>query len=313
MNIKQILFSCCLILFVVQATPLQAAPSAGIAAIINGEIISNLELDKNIRNTLKSRGIDQSNHEYEAFAREAREKLLQSMIDEKLFLMEAKNQSISVTDAEIEREVQTQISKADRSSEEFYNELGISGISKEDYYNKIESNLITQKLVRINILRKIFVGDEEILEYYQTNNMHMDSMVQLAVIVYPSINDALTYGEILKNNPERFAEITKNISIGPNASLGGKLDDSLLSALSEPVRFQINKMKNGDVSNLFSLGDKEAQIKLINKEVVDGGAEPIIDEETRRQIESNITEEKAKVLITEYLDRLKSKAIITIK
>ncbi len=313
MSIKHIIFLWGLIFVLGQSNLAQATPRAGIVATVNGEIISSLDLEKSVITALKSRGVSKSDAEYEAMANEVRPLLLQSLIEEKIFMMEAEAESALASDEDVASEVAMQISRTNLSEEEFFLELANTGITRDDFYNKIKVNITTQKLIGLKIMRNIVVTDEEVDEYQRRNSVQMDSEVSLAVIVYDNINDAVKHGEAIKNNPDKFSDLAKEISIGPNAADGGMMPISLISELSAAVRFQIEKLQAGEVSNIFSLGGKEAQIKLIEISSSSGQSAPELSADEKDKIIDEITELKARTMIAEYLAKLKSKAIISIK
>ncbi len=291
-----------------------AAPRAGIVASVNGEMISSLELEKAIDGVLSAQNIPKSSKLYKELADEARPKLLQSLIDEKLLLFEAQKQSITASAEEVKEEIAINIKRTGLSEANFYKELDKIGLNKRDYEEKIKSNIITQKFIGRNFLRKISVSEDEIMHYYQTkwSNIGNKTKVEVAIIMYPSTKVALKHGESLIKNPGNFNKIVKSTSVGSRSD-GGSLGYMSIADLAPPIQFQVKKMRVGEVSAIFSLGNTEAQIKLLKSSEKEPSASDVIAENVRNQIESRLRQEKVADKVDEYIQQIKSKAIISIK
>ena len=106
-----------------------------IAASINGEIITLDELTK-VYNRLPSQTRDVV----------TKEDLLEQMINEKILLMEAKRQAITVSDDEIETFLDNLITQSEVSEEEFNQRLVSQGITQEETKDEIKKQLTITKL-----------------------------------------------------------------------------------------------------------------------------------------------------------------------
>lgn len=313
MKLQNILVCLCIFLSPLQIEYAQAAPRAGIAATVNGAMISHLDLEKALTRELYVRKVDKNSPQYQAEKEAIRSTVLNALIDEQIFLLEAKKQNITISPQALDAEIAHNIEQSGLSEENFYKEVAKSGLTKEAYETTVRNSITLQTLISRNVLRKIIVPDEEVLAFYTAQGGNMIAQVEVALIIYPSPAVATRLGPDVQAGSVNFEETAKSISIGPNADGGGSFGEMNLSDLAAPIQFQVQKLKQGEVSNIFALGDQEAQVKLISKG--EQGTKPldVMDEATYQQILAVLRQEKVGSRLTEYMEQLKSKAIIDIK
>ncbi len=313
LKLKYILFCLTLSLSPLNGMEAFAAPSAGIAATVNGEMISNLEIDKTVKQFLLSQNIKENSSKYSEMYDQVRAKVLQDMLNAKILFIEAKRQNIAVNDQELKQEIAQRIQSTGKSEKEFYSLLKKQGLSQKEFADKLRLELTSQRLINRNILRKIVVSQGEVLEFYQSKGGTVNGQVEVALIIYPSVHAALNHGDDLMKDADKFEEVAKTVSVGPNTDLGGNLGVLAMSDLAGPVQFQVQKLKPGEVSNVFSLGEQEAQVMLIRNIGGDVNISDVMDPAIYDQIENQLRQQKAGSKIAEYLDQLRDKAIINIK
>ena len=313
LKLKHILLVLGLSLLPLQYENATAAPRAGIAATVNGEMISTLDLENAIKRELVIRQITKENPQFQKMVAELRKQIINVLVDEKLLLIEAKSKSVSVSEEQLDAEIKNTIKRTGLSESAFYEKVAETGLSEKGYKDKIRTSLITQNLLRRDVLRKIIISDDEVLAFYQSNGGNTASTVEVALIVYPSVDVASRHGAALQSGKSNFRKIAQSVSIGPNADKGGSLGEISLADLAAPIQFQVQKLEAGEVSNIFSLGDNEAQIMLISE----GGAADtllgVMDDATRAQITERLRQQKMSERVAEYIIQLKNKAIINIR
>jgi len=290
-----------------------AAIKIGIVATVNGEMISTLDLEKALKNEISIRKIDENDSNYQAKIDKIRAVLINTLIEEKVLLLEARSQSISVSDGQLNREIQKTIEGSQLSEEDFYKKVLSGGLSKKDYDNKFRTALMTQNLIGRNVLRKIIISDDEVLDFYQSRGGSIVEIVELALIIYPSAAIATKYGVDLKSGKSNFEKVAQSVSVGPNAEQGGNLGEVPTTDLADPIQFHITQLSAGQVSNIFSLGDQTAQIMLLGGRTSTDSQFNAIDETIRMQITASLRQGKIKIRVADYIAQLKNKAIINIR
>ncbi len=289
-----------------------ASPKASVVAIINGEMITSLQLEKNIRLYMANKGINSSNVSA-AERKNIEQTVLNDLVKESIIIQEAANQNIKINDQALESEIQQSIDKSGGSKEAFYANLAKQGYDEKLYKEKVRNTLLTQSLINRNVLRKIIVTDEEILNFYLANGGQVTGKVNVALLVYNTGDDMDNYSEKLIKNPKNFEKTAKEISVGPYAEEGGILGEMAISDLASPVQTAIQGLEQGEVSKVFSLNGAYAQAKVLSKTTSSKNLAEIIDPALVTKIRDGLRMQKAGNKVDEYISGLEKKAIVTIK
>ena len=130
--------------------------SEGTAALINGEKISQAEIDSMY---------DKLPQEYQQLL--TKEDLLDQAISERLLLQEAKINSISVSEEEISNEIESVIAQSGLSKEEFESKLKEQGATMNDFRKYYTNQKIIMNLLNQTVLNNIEVTEAEIADYYE--------------------------------------------------------------------------------------------------------------------------------------------------
>ncbi|MDE5681071.1 MAG: SurA N-terminal domain-containing protein, partial [Mailhella sp.] len=289
-----------------------ASPKASIVATINSEMITALQLEKNVRLALLAKGVD-PNKVNSGELKDIKKSVLDDLVKESILIQEAKNQNINISDKDVENEIQNSINKAGITKEAFYADLAKQGYDEKFYKDKVKKSLLTQTLINRNVLRKIIVTNDEILEFYLANGGQITGKANVALLVYPNGEQMDTYSEKLLDNPRRFEDIAKNISVGPSADKGGVLGEMAVSDLAVPVQSAIQGLDAGEVSKVFSLNGAYAQVKVLSKTTSSDNLAEIIDPAVVAKIRDGLRMQRVGNKIEEYITGLEKKAIVTIR
>lgn len=289
-----------------------ASPKASIVATINSEMITALQLEKNVRLALLAKGVD-PNKVNSGELKDIKKSVLDDLVKESILIQEAKNQNINISDKDVENEIQNSINKAGITKEAFYADLAKQGYDEKFYKDKVKKSLLTQTLINRNVLRKIIVTNDEILEFYLANGGQITGKANVALLVYPNGEQMDTYSEKLLDNPRRFEDIAKTISVGPSADKGGVLGEMAVSDLAVPVQSAIQGLDAGEVSKVFSLNGAYAQVKVLSKTTSSDNLAEIIDPAVVAKIRDGLRMQRVGNKIEEYITGLEKKAIVTIR
>lgn len=289
-----------------------AAPRASIVATINNEMITRLELDKNVKLALLAKGKDPAKISAQEL-KDTEQSVIKDLIKESIILQEANNQNITVTDKEIDAEIEAAVKRAGITREAFYNDLAKQGYDKAFYRKKVKNMLLTQRLISRNVLRKIIVTNDEVLEFYLANGGKVLGRANVALIVYGSGEDMDTYAEELIDDSDDFEDVAKKISVGPYADNGGVFGEMAIADLAAPIQTAIQDLEKDEVSKVFSLNGAYAQVKLLSKSTSSDNLSEIIDPAVVSQIQEGLRMKKAGGKIEEYIAGLEKKAIVNIR
>lgn len=310
MKIVSILFALGLLAAAPQIS--YAAPRASVAATINGDMITSLQLEKSVKLAFLSKGQDPnkvSRQEYDT----VRESVLKDLIKESILLQEAKKQKINISDKDIDAEIASSIQRANLTKEQFLADLAKQGYDEKFYREKVKNSLITQTLINRNVLRKIIVTNDEILEYYLANGGKVLGKASVALIVYKDSADMDEYAENFLKNSKKFEKTAEEISVGPYAEQGGVFGEMNISDLAAPIQAAIQGLEENEVSKVFTLNGAYAQVKLLSRTTSSDNLSEIIDPAIVTKIQDGLRMQKAGNKIEEYIAGLEKKAIVKIK
>lgn len=153
-----------LIAFVLAATPAAAVVVDGIAAVVNGDIITLLELER------AGRAVPDPRLRTAAPAgperREALRPVLDQLVLERLQAQRARQLGIQVSEQEVDAAI-AGLREENRLTEEMLDRLlQERGMTREDYRREMRGQLLLQKLVRQEIGSRTTVSDAEIEAYF---------------------------------------------------------------------------------------------------------------------------------------------------
>lgn len=177
----------------------------------------------------------------------AREKLLDMLIDEKLQMMKASELGITVSDEEINSEIENAKKYFD-SEEEFNEFLKQQNMTLEYYKESVKKELTINKLVE-KLTGNIVLTDEEVKAYYDANQSEFKS-VKASHILLDTREEAEKILERVKAG-ENFAELAKENSKDPSAKENsGNLDYFRHGDMVEPFENAAFALKPGEISDI---------------------------------------------------------------
>ena len=161
--------------------------------------------------------------------------------------------------------------------------------------------------------RRVVVTPEEIKAYYES---HKDTMydrtgLHMALLVYhPNANAAALAAQI-RSGAVSFEEVTRKYSIAPNKENGGDMGAVEWDKLNPEWEARLAKMKPGDVTDIFELQGRKAQVRLYRP----GGGEMkmLTFEQAKPMIDGILRQPKAMERFEDYTNQLRSRAVIDIR
>ncbi len=160
------LFATGVLALTLAAAPARAVLVDGIAAVVNGEVITLLELEKASRAALDERLRIAPAAEQERLRREVLGMVLDQLILNRIQAQLARRLGIQVSAAEIDAAI-ADIREQNRMSEELLARLlQERGVTNEEYRRDIEDQIRLSRLVQREIRAKVTVADEEVAAWF---------------------------------------------------------------------------------------------------------------------------------------------------
>ena len=291
----------------------RAAQLNKVAAVVNGQVITMFDLQKESLPELARARLNPNDPAQAKAVDAVFRKVLDLMIMDILIAQEAKRLKIAVSPGEVDNELKRMMQARRLTREQFEAQLAQQKIPLATIRANIEKSLLRQKVMGMEVGRRVVVTPDEIKAYYEA---HKDTMfdrngLHMGVLVYaPNVNAASIAAQI-KSGKLTFEEAAARYSIAPNKEKGGDMGPVEWDRLNPEWEGRLTRMKPGDVTELFVLQGRKAQVHLFRP---GGGAEkPLTLEQATPQIDAILRQPKARDRFEDYSGQLREKAVIDIR
>lgn len=306
-------FLYCLLICLFMVSSAQAAQLNKVAAVVNGQVITMFDLQKEAIPDLARAKINPNDPSKAAEVNKIFRNVLDLMIMDILVSQEAKRLKATVSSSEIDNGLSRMMKERGLTKKQMEAQLAQQKMTVEMLRKNIEKNILRQKVMTMEVGRKIVVTPKEINDYYEK---HKDTLynregLHMGLLVYaPNVNAANIASQI-KTKKISFEEACAKYSIAPNKDKGGDAGLVEWDRLNPEWNTRLNNMRPGDVTELFNLQGHKAQVHLFRP---GGGEEKLMTlEEARPQIDAILRQPKAKGRFEEYSKQLRNKAVIDIR
>ena len=167
------------LLFFLITSPVRAAIN-GVAAVVNGEMITAFDLQAETAPEAMRRGLNPKDPNQAAAIEELTKATLERMINNIILTQEAQRLKISVGDSEVDNEIQQIMSRNKMTPEEFQRQLQIQRTTEKDFRERIRSSILRNRLLANMVGRKVIVTKEEIADYYNQHKQTFRPPVSVA-------------------------------------------------------------------------------------------------------------------------------------
>jgi peptidyl-prolyl cis-trans isomerase SurA len=287
-----------------------------VVAIVNDEVITLYELNGRMRDLTGMDPADMRLRNEQQYL-EARRKILNSLIEEKLTLGKIQELQINVTPKRVDATIERIKRNNGLTQEDMIAGLKKRGITYDAYRETVKTQLERMELINYEVKSKIIIREKDITEYY---NKHRDEFmvkgkVHLAIIVLKSktrpkqADSGSLSGQAedilarLKAG-EDFGELARKFSKGPGAEDGGDVGFFKTSQLDPKLREIVKKMSPGDISEPIVRPTGIQIVKLIENQ--EERLKPI--EEVRDAIYNIFYQKEVNKRYSAWIKELKDKA-----
>ena len=312
MRILAISLACAASIFA--AHPVFAAPVSRIVAVVNGDMITSRELERAVKPEFIGQQIDpKKNPEMADMVRRA---VLDNMINEKIVRQQAEKDKITVSDEQIDAALDAMKKEMQMDREQFFKQMAKDGVTEKMLRDKASLQIITQRIMNQNVVKKVVVTEEEVNEYYRK---HMSSLAsgryRVAMLIYPGDADAEKWAADIASGKVSFAEVARRLSVGPNPEEGGDLGFMDIADMAPGMAQVVSGMSKGSVSPLINVGPSRVQVSVLDIEAAEQAenAEAKPDEATARRIEDILRRPRLQERLQQYTSELRQKALVDIR
>jgi peptidyl-prolyl cis-trans isomerase SurA len=249
-----------------------------VVAVVNNEVITLYELNNRMRE-MTGVPVEELMQKSDAMYRDARQKILEMLIDEKIAQAKIKELKIQVSDRQVDNFLEKLKRDNQWTQEDLVAGLEKEGLSYEKYRERIKRDIERSQLIEYEVRSKIIIRDESIQKYYEEHKATFGAAekVQLAGIFLMRKNlkseeemrelyrKAQDISAKLKAGGD-FGQMAQTYSEGPGARQGGDLGQFTVEHLESGLKSVVEALPEGAVSDPLVRPNGIQIIKVVKKQ-----------------------------------------------
>ena len=270
--------------FLILVTSLWLQPSFAaevcnrVVAVVNDEVITLYELNNRMRE-MTGATPEELRVKNEAMYRDARQKILELLIDEKLAKAKISELKIKVSDRQVDSYIEKVMRDNQLTQEDLVAKLEKEGLSLEKYRERIKADIERSKLIEYEVRSKIIIRDEAMQKYYEEHKgtFGIAEKVELATIflMRKNMNSEEEMRELFRKSQEivaklkagaDFGQMAETYSEGPGAKQGGDLGQFSVDHLEPGLKSVVEALPEGGISDPIVRPSGIQIIKVVKKQ-----------------------------------------------
>jgi peptidyl-prolyl cis-trans isomerase SurA len=295
-------------------------PPADVAAEVNGQSITDRELDK-IYQTQYPQNVERSNEDQ---MMSNKLEVLNSMITSEIMRQRAEKLGLTAVDADVDAELNKM--KSPYTKEEFDKQLAARHMTMDDLRGQVRRDLTVNKLINKEITSKITITDADVTNFYNANKESFNlaepqvHMAQILVTPFPNPNvhnlknskaqnatEAQTKIKDIADRLKRgedFGMLAQNYSEDPESTPNGGdmgfVPQSNLERASPDLRRLVDSLQPGAFSGPIQTQDGYRILKVITREPA--GQRDLNDPRVQQNIRETLLNRKDQLLKSAYYE-----------
>ena len=287
-----------------------------IEVIVNDEMITRREIDRLLAPIYEKYKTMYSGESLISKTLEARQKVIEQLIEDKLVYCEAKKYNINLDEKDIEEKINAAMSKAG-GKEEFEKILASQQITTKELRVRYKEQGLSRRIIDQMVGSKIAITPIEVEKYY-TNNIERfaspEEVLLRNILIFPGedpVRSAKLAGEISKRLKEGcdFGGLAKIYSQGPAAAEGGLMGYVKRGDLMPQIEDVVFNLKVGEISGIVKTQAGYHIFKVEEKRP--GSVRSFKD--AKRDVEESVFMEKMNHKVRVWIAGLKKNAYIEIR
>lgn len=290
-----------------------------IAIVVNNEVITLGEIDQMLMPVYaRYKVIYKDERELIKKMEEARQKIVEQLIEDKLIVSEAKKQNIEIDEKEVDAKLK-QVEKQFGSKNAFTKALMEQHLSLKDLKTRYREQMMSRRMIDKKVGSGIFITPIEVHDYYES---HRADFAQPAEIKLRNIlirlkdgSDDAAAQELAQDianklkEGEDFAILAQSYSEGPGAAEGGSMGTVKKGDLMPELEKVVFSMKTGDISDVIKTPLGYHIFKVDEARV----ERTLTEAEAYKEIEELLFRDKISSRIKGWVSTLRKNAYIAFK
>lgn len=321
---KALFFSLLLLLF---SPPAYSDVVDRVVAIVNDDVITMSEVNEEGKALFQKVAENVPADKLPEALQEVRQNIIDKLIEKKILIQEAEKENISVSDEEVDMAFTRILETNNLTPAQFREKLAEIGLTEEQYKENLRIQVLSSKLVNLEIRSKVIIPEDMIIDYYDTHYTERISeggyyILQIGI----GWNEAAGEEEDVPSSREEarekaehvrelavaggdFKELARTYSTLPSAADGGDLGVLKEDDMPDEMLEIIAETGTGEVTPLIAtpagyqffkiLSSNEGQIvtKVPYESVKDDIYETLYQQEMEGRYEKWLQEMKSKAYI----------------
>jgi len=249
-----------------------------VVAVVNNEVITLYELNNRVKE-MTGEAPEELMQKNQAMFRDAQQKILALLIDEKIAQAKIKELKIRVTEKQVDNYLEKLKRDNQWTQEDLVAGLQKEGLSYENYRERVKRDIERAQLIEYEVRSKIIIRDEAIQKYYEEHKGTFGAAekVQLAGIFLMRKNlkseeemrelyrKAQDISAKLKAGAD-FSQMAATYSEGPGAKQGGDLGQFTVDHLEAGLKSVVEALPEGGTSDPLVSPNGIQIIKVVKKQ-----------------------------------------------
>ncbi len=257
-------------LLIAGAPAASAQQVEGIAAVVNDEPITTLDVRNRMRLIISSAGVQPDQQLLE----QIQEQAIRALVEETLQLQQAREFDLEIDEQEVDSALQDAAARNGATVEEVLADLRANGIDPETLRQQLRAEIAWQIMVSGRYRSRIAISDQQIetaLERQaQAASQEQFNLAEILVEIRPQGGEQAAqetiqaiYGALQQGNA--FPQVAQQFSDAASAARGGMIGWTPASALSDQVLEVAQQLNPGQLSNPIRVPGGFQIIAVIDK------------------------------------------------
>ncbi|HEB49625.1 MAG TPA: peptidylprolyl isomerase [Desulfobulbus sp.] len=291
-------------------------------AVVNDDIITLSEVNELGKPLFQRVAEEVSSDQLAEALRQARETVINKLIEKKLLAQEAEKLHIKVTDKEVEQALARILERNHTSREVFKKELAAMGMDEQRYKEDLRDQILGSKVINYEVRSKIIIPEEKIIDYYDTHYTEQVGeggyyILQIGI----SWDKEGTTREEARQKAERirslavngkdFKELARKYSDLPSSVDGGDIGVFRKDEMAGYMRKAVTALKPGQVSEVVETPVGYQIFKLLSSQ--EGQIITKVPyKDVKEEIRATLYQQEMQELYKNWMKRMREQAYIKI-
>lgn len=247
--------------FVLFITSAHARPSDGIAAIVNGDIITHSALADRLQMIVSSSNLPKA----KAFRQKIAPQVLTTLVAETLQLQEAERLGLTPTEQEISNGINTIAKQNKLTDKKFQAVMRRQGVPVHSLKNQIKAQIAWSKVIQSQLRPRVIITDNDVeAEVERRTNLMGKKEFNISEIFIPVLNDegeaearktANNLVRQIRNKTAPFGVLARRFSQSASAAGGGAIGWIAEGALNPVLDAALPSLTSGRISEPLRTDD----------------------------------------------------------